>query len=189
MPYITKRLKHILVTGLIALGLGLCVSKVEAASTDTIVLSVTPGNVAYGVQITSPYAGGYSFGSVNLGATTVSTLAISVKNSGNISEYFGLAVANTTPDSWAAVSVVPSTDQFRLEGFFQGAQPSSSTFVNAIPTTVSGAQAALYNQGVITKTTPQNSQNLWLRLEMPPYLNNGTGGAQQMVLSVNGQGT
>ena len=184
-----SRMRKVLVAGLMALGLGTCVSKAQAASTDTIVLSVSPGNVAYGVKISSPYASGYNFGPVNLGVTTVSTLAIVVQNTGNISEYFGMGVSNTSPDNWAAVGVAPSTDQFRLMGYFQTNQPGSGSFGDAIPSTVSGAVGGLYNQTTVGRTMPNNTQNLWLRLEMPPYLNSGTGGGQQMTLSINGQGT
>jgi len=38
-----------------------------------------------------------------------------------------------------------------------------------------------------TKTAVNATQNLWLKLNMPTSLSVGTGGAQTMVLSVNGQ--
>src|SRR5438309_9481771 len=57
------------------------VVKAQAATSDTMNVLVTPGNPTYGVQITSGTAGGYNFGSVNLGGTTGSTAAVGVKNS------------------------------------------------------------------------------------------------------------
>src|ERR1700687_2407992 len=103
-----KQLKRALVTGLVALGMGWMSDKAQAASTDTITVSVTP-NAQYGVTISSPYAGGYNFGLVNLNATTVSTLAITLTNSGSIYEYFGISVSNTS-GGWTASSVTPTSD-------------------------------------------------------------------------------
>src|SRR5216684_337594 len=115
------RLKKALATGLVALGVGWMSGKAQAASTDTITVSVTP-NAQYGVTISSPYASGYNFGLVNLNATTVSTLAITLTNSGSIYEYFGISVSNTS-GGWTASAAAASTDTFRLSGQLNAAQP------------------------------------------------------------------
>jgi hypothetical protein len=179
-------MKRALTAGLVLLGLGVITQKAQAASTDTIQLSVTPGNITYGVSISSPYASGYNFGSVNLGQTTVSTLAITVTATGaNSAEFFGLAVANTS-GGWAPASA-PASDAFRMVGYFNATQPSSTTF-NAgsdFLTNTVGAASGHYNESA--KTAPAGSASLWLRLDMPTALNAGGTGSQTMVLTVTGQ--
>jgi len=170
---------------LAALVLGLAAMKVYAVNPDTIVVSVTPGNVTYSVSIASPMAAGYQFGSVNLAATTISTVAIVITNNGNISEYFALKVANTAPDNWAPVAGVPASDQFRLMAHLTtGAQPLDATFADALDGNIPGAAAVLYGQSA--KTIPTGTKSLWLRLTMPSALT-GSGGAQTMKVFVNGQ--
>ena len=92
-------------------------------------VSVTPGNPTYAVSITSPEVGGYDFGSVNLGASTISTLGIVVKSSGTISEYFAMSV--TADGGWTPVvvdSAAPAYNKFELQGHFAAAQPLDSSF-------------------------------------------------------------
>src|SRR6185437_5136226 len=97
--------RSILAAGLMVLGLGV-VKKAEAApgvNPDTMVVAVTPGGFTYAVVITSPVLSGttgYDFTQVNLGATTMSTVAIQVKSSGTVSEFFSLAISNTREDNW-----------------------------------------------------------------------------------------
>ena len=173
--------------GLMVLGMG-WVQEAQAASTDTITVSVTPGGVTYSVAMSSVSAGsGYAFGTVNLGATTVSTAAIVVTNNGNIAEYFALAISNSGPDSWAP-GATTSTNVFVMDGYFNATQPAPATPTNTLGTGAVSASANLYNQGN-TKTNVGSTQNLWLKLIMPSQLNGGTGGAQTMTLSVTGQST
>ena len=103
-----RMLQTALAAGLMVLGPG-AVEKVMAigVNPDTMVVAVTPGNLQYGVYISSPLTSGttgYDFGTVNLAATTISTLAIQVKSSGTVSEFFSLAVSNSSPDVWAPVA-------------------------------------------------------------------------------------
>src|SRR6266849_8178974 len=91
-----KLMKQVLITGLMVMGIGMWASKAHAGTSDGMTVNVTPGNVAYGVTITSGSSVGYDFQTVNLAATTVSTRAIGVQNSGTISELFVMAVATTT---------------------------------------------------------------------------------------------
>jgi hypothetical protein len=165
--------------------------RAEAAQPDTMTLSVTPGNIIFSVQITSVTAGtGYQFQTVNLGATTISTAAIIVKNAGggNVSEYFGMKVSNSAPDGWTPQAGAPGTDQFRLIGELNATQLPTASFLaaDAITGAFPGAAATLYNQAS-TKTAVAGTKNLWLRLEMPTSLNAGTGGGQTMTLFVQGQ--
>src|SRR5260221_8127371 len=132
--------KGVLAAGLIVLGLGMA-QKVQAASTDTITLSVTPGGISYAVQITSVNGSGYQFGTVSLSQTTGSTSAIGVKNVGNISEYFVMKAGNSSPDGWVP-SAAPGNDAYQLKGLFSGVggvQPPDASFADnmiiSFPTT------------------------------------------------------
>lgn len=155
---------------------------------DTMTISVTP-NVTFGVTITSVNASGYQFGTVNLGATTQSTSAIVLTNSGNVAEYFSMAISNTS-GGWSAVSAVPGTDQFRMTALLNtGTQPVLGSITDALTNPpVPGAAATLYGQAS-AKTAPSSAKNLWLKLEMPTALNAGGTTAQTMTLTVNGQGS
>ncbi len=179
------RMKQTLVVGLMLLGIGIVAGTAQAASTDTMTVAVTPGNITYGVSISSPYPGGYNFAQVNLGATTVSTVAILVNTTGaNVAEYFGLAISNTS-GGWSPAGA-PGPDNFRMMGWFNTLPVSSNTFntADALATTVVAA-AGKYNEGA--KTAAGGSANLWLRLDMPTALNTGTSVAQTMTLTVTGQ--
>src|SRR5579871_111062 len=112
-------MKAALATGLMVLGLG-SVQRAEALNNpDTMTVYVTPSGFTYAVSITSPEAQGYDFTSVALAATTISTKAIPVANTGNVGEYFALAISNTLPDAWTPVaSGVPGYDQFLMMGHF-----------------------------------------------------------------------
>jgi len=187
-----KRLKQVLVTGLVLLGIGAIGRRAEAQQPDTMTLSVTPGNIIYSVQISSVNPSGYQFGTVNIAGTTVSTAAITVANTGggNVSEYFGMKVGNSSPDGWTPQSGAPGTDQFRLTGELAATEPA--TGVGGFPTSDAvtgsfpGAAATLYGQAS-SKTAVGNNLKLWLQLEMPSQLSAGTGGAQTMTLYIQGQ--
>jgi hypothetical protein len=168
-----------------AVGIGMTGSAHALSNPDTMVVSVTPGNVTYAVAITSPMTGGYQFGTVNLAATTISTAAIGVQNTGNIAEYFALKISNSSPDNWAPVGSTPAADQFQLMAYLNATQPGDATFVDSLNGSIPGAGATLYGQSS-TKTAASASKNLWLRLTMPSAVT-GTGGAQTMTLFVNGQ--
>src|SRR5690348_2800442 len=187
-----KRLKQVLATGLVFVGIGLLGNRAEAQQPDTMTLSVTPGGVTFSVQISSVNGSGYQFGTVNIAGTTVSTAAITVANAGggNAAEYFGMKVSNTSPDNWTPQTSAPAADQFRLTGEMTTNQPAQG--VGGFPTadvitgTFPGSAATLYGQAS-TKTAVSASKNLWLQLEMPTSLNTGTGGAQTMTLYIQGQ--
>ena len=130
-PYM-KTLKRVttavLAAGVVVLGLG-ALEKVQAITNpDTMLVSVTP-NVTYGVAITSVNSGGYQFGLVALGATTVSTSAITLTNTGNVPEYFSMAISNST-GSWSATSGAASTDTFRMIAELAANQPNVSSGFN-----------------------------------------------------------
>ena len=189
------KLKNKLVLGLMVLGLGwLTQQKVEAAgpTTDSIVVSVTPTGLVYGVSISSPYAGGYNFGNVALSNTTGSTLAIVVKSSGTVAEYFSMSVVDPGSNPWSPLVAdgTPSViDQYELQGHFTTANtvPADAAFVSTdlIDTVLPIPAGSDYNQGTINKTAPGTSVYLWLKMKMPVSVTSTN--ARQMVLSITGQ--
>src|SRR5690348_13982987 len=114
MNAITQKLKVVLSAGLLVLGLGV-VNKAQAANPDTMTISVTP-SVTYAVSITSVTGGsGYQFGTVALAASTISTAAIVLTNTGTIHEYFSIAISNTNPDAWTpGASGAAGANQFGM---------------------------------------------------------------------------
>ena len=178
-----------LAAGLLVLGLGV-VKEAIAANPDTMTISVTP-SVTYAVTITSVNSSGYQYGTVALAASTISTAAIVVTNTGTIWEYFSMAISNTSPDAWTPASNgTAAANVFGLIGEFSATQPASGSFASgdALTTSIPGTAATLYGQSS-TKTSVNGTKNLWLKLNMPTTLSVGSGGAQTMTLSVNGQGT
>ena len=186
------RLKKALVTGLAVLSVGWIAGKAEAsASTDTITISLTP-NTTYAVTISSAYVGGYNFGQVNLNSTTVSTVSITLTNSGSIYEFFAISVSSPNANGWTPSATGASTDTYRLMGMFNGAsQPtqgnaSFSAITGTPPTTANG------KYGQAAKTSPaagSNSVSLWLQMDMPFTLNAAGTGPQTLTVSVTGQAT
>ena len=112
-----------------AIAVGVMSQTVEAKNPDSIVVSVTP-TVSYSVVITSPMVNGYDFGTVALGFSTISTVAIGVQNDGTVAEYLSLAITNTAPGNWAPAGTA-AADTFRLSGRFAATQPVDSAFVVA----------------------------------------------------------
>lgn len=173
--------------GLLVLGLGL-LKDAHAANPDTMTITVTPGGVNYAVVITSPQIGGYAFGIVNVGATTIATEAISVQNAGNISAYFSLGVVDTTGGGLAWTnSTSPANVTYTMQGLFNTTQPANGSFVGAgnnVPAAAPGTAANHFNQGT-TKTLPGASANLWLQLQMPTGVADSS--AHTLVLAITGQ--
>ena len=184
-----RHMKKVLKLGLAVLSVGWLAGKAQAASTDTITLSLTP-NTTYAVSMSSVTGGvGYQFGNVNLNATTVSTAAIVITNSGSVYEFFALSVSSPTSGSWSPNSTAPGVDTYVLSGQYAGSQPAQgSGSFSALTNTAPSASAALYGQAS-TKTAPAGTQKLWLQLQMPTSLNNGGTGQQTMTLRVTGQAT
>ena len=123
-----KHMKHVLITGLVMLGVG-AVS--QAATTDTMQVSVSP-TVTYSVAISSPYTSGYNFSNVALGATTLSTLAITLNTTGATGpEFFGLSISNTS-GNWTATTGAAGVDTFRMGAAMAATQPlmaNTSTYL------------------------------------------------------------
>jgi hypothetical protein len=184
-------IRRLAFSGLEACLLGwVCAAPARGANPDTMQVTVTPGNITYGVQITSDSGVGYNFGSVDMGASTVSTKAIGVKNTGNISAYFSISISNSQPDGWTPInSGVPGNNQFLMFSRLQttgASQPASAAFdVNLDTATASVPSVAAGRYGQASKTPPDTSKDLWLKLIMPATVTTASG--QSMVLTINGQ--
>ena len=129
---------------LLILGLGF-ISKAQAAGNpDTMTISVTP-SVTYAVTITSVNPSGYQFGTVALAASTISTWAIGLRNTGTIWEYFSLGVSNSSPDGWTpGAAGVAANNVFGLIAELNATQPADAAFVggDAVTGSIPGAAAA-----------------------------------------------
>ena len=192
MNAMSNAVKVVMAAGLLVLGLGM-VKEAQAANPDTMKVYVTPsaGSLSYAVTITSPEVQGYDFSSVALGATTISTLAIEVTNSGTVGEYFAMAISNTSPDNWASIATgTPGYNQYQMLGHFVGhgnGQPLDSTFSTSVDTMTATYNYGTGNFGQSAVTAPGvgNRKDLWLRLTMPQTVS--TGQQQAMTLTINGQ--
>jgi len=184
-----RHIKQTLGIAFMAVGLGMLGTKAYAVS-DSIVVNVTP-NVTYSVQITSPMPNGYQFGSQSLSATTLSTASIGVKNNGNVSEFFTMSIANSSPGSWAPQSGAPGADQYEMQALLTTAnsQPTTASVSEAVTTSAPGTGATHYGQGGFAKTPANTTRFLWLQLTMPSDLITSTGGAQTMLMTINAQGS
>ena len=178
-----KHIKHVLLTGLVMLGVG---AAAQAATTDTMTVSVTP-SVTFAVSISSPYTSGYNFSSVALAGTTLSTLGITLNTTGaTAAEYFGLSISNTS-GGWTSTVSSPGQDTFRMAAKIGGSQPlmaNTTDFLTQPP--YSTVANGVYNQG---STIVGGTAKVWLRLEMPTTLNVGTTGAQTMTMTATAQGS
>jgi len=136
------------------------------------------------VSLSSPT---YNFGTVNMGATTVSTNSINVVNLGNATETYSLSVATTGAQTVWSVKVATPTayDQFALFGIFNSVKPSSTTFTvnDVVLTTPTASSASVYSGDETGLSTATGSlRHMWLRLDMP--LTTSTTVQQQMNLTV-----
>jgi hypothetical protein len=188
----THTIKAVVASGLLLLGLGMFKdAHAVPGNPDTMLISVTPSGVNYAVTITSPEVQGYDFAQVNVGATTISTKPIAVQNSGNISEFFSLAVNDITGggNAWTN-STSPANVTYTMQGQFvptAAAQPGDATFAGAgnnLPTAAPGTASGKFNQGA-TRTLPLASKDLWLQLQMPTGV--AENGQHTLVLAITGQ--
>ena len=129
--------------------------------TDTITLTITP-NTNLAVDVT--YGLTYAYGAVDLGATTVNTAAITVKNVGNVREYWSKNSNNSV--GWSLAAGIPTQNQCRMIAKVQTAMPAHSGFDAANSSQiVSGTNSLLWGGDAVE---PNIERNMWIRLEVPP---------------------
>ena len=183
------RLKKVLITGLVMVGIG-AVHRAQAATTDTMLVSVSPA-VTFAVSISSPFTlgnAGYQFGPVALSATTLSTVAITLNTTGaNAYEYFGVSISNTS-GNWTSTASAPGVDTFRMGAWIGSSQPTAGNVTDYLSAPPYAETAATkFNQA--SPTAYNSTASLWLKLEMPTNLNTGGNTAQTMTLTVTAQGS
>jgi hypothetical protein len=194
MNTLKQAVKIVLSAGLLILSLGVW-KQAYALTSDTMQMTVSVDNasVNYAVKITSPVTAGYDFQTVAIGATTMSTLPIAVRNVGNINEFMAVGVVDITPTyAWTnnGASLSAATTSYYMQGQFVAhgvAQPTSTAFngaTNNVPAAAPATASGTLGQGV-NKTTPGQYQDLWLKLFMPTGVNDT--GTHTLVLTVNGQ--
>ena len=197
MNTLKNAVKGLTAAGLIVLGLGMTRQVWAGNAEDTMTVYVKPTGFTYSVSIASPEVQGYDFSSVAVGATTMSTLAITVTNGSSVGQYFWLQVSNTSPDNWSPLTSYNATtgyDQFDLLGHFvtyQNGQPSTTAFSTANDI-VSGATGSVGGtkfgeSGPISPNTTGNAnkKDLWLELTMPQQV--ASTSQQSMTLTVTAQ--
>lgn len=178
-------MKKFLAVVAVMTGFIIMAGKALAANPETLILRVTPG-VTRDVLLSSNL---YDFGSVNLGASTVTVSAITVSHGplSNVASSYALRTtgsANWTPDTAAG------TNAFNLRALFNATQPNPADFLanddvdddtivpgdtadNAAVYTISGA----YNGQSVAVG---GNRDLWFMLNMPTI----SGSSAQQNISV-----
>lgn len=129
----------------------------------------------------------YSFGEISKNEQKVSTSAINVSNSGNITITFGLSCSSTT--ALVPVSSDPKDNEFRMLALFNSSQPASGLF--SIPNTylvtdTRYSSATIFKGDQSGQDVPAGQeQKLWLRLDAPTLGIPDTS-TQQAVITITG---
>src|SRR5262247_2551936 len=90
----------------------------KAASTDTVVLTVTPtGNKSVSIDRSS-----YDFGNLGLASSGTISSSSTVTNDGNIVSTWGVRVSVADP-VWVATNTAVGADQYILYGIFNSVLP------------------------------------------------------------------
>ncbi len=137
-----------------------------ALNPDTMELTVTPG-VTYSVSISSN--GGYNFGTVDIGQSTMTTTGITVSNNGNTSSKWQLKCDNTA--NWTAAAA-SAADTFNLRALFNAAQPADSGFTattdDVLSSGYTSASVTVYaGDQSAENVAASGTKTVWFRLAMP----------------------
>ena len=159
-----KGFRGLMVASLVAVAcLMLVPTTAQAALSAAINVTVTIQNLS--VSATGPSA----FGVVTASSQTISTLASTVTNDGNVTETYSLNL--TDPLGWTAVVAAPGVDEYALLSIFNVAQPAVGDFTFAdhalttLPVSSSGTQFAGSQSGLSLAAGTVSS--LWLRFDAP----------------------
>ena len=129
----------------------------------------------------------YDYGAVAMSSVAVSTTAITVMNTGNDTETYGLSIATSGPTTvWSVGASTPTSyNTFVMFAGFNSVMPSSNTFTAQDVLTKTGAASTtgIYAMDQTGVSVPAgNDRQLWLRLDMPPKTS--TVKPQQMDLTI-----
>lgn len=158
-----KGLQRFLLSGAIAVAFLALSTTAQAAPSATINVTVTIQNVS--VTATGPIA----FGVVTAASQTVSSVASTVTNDGNVTETYSLNI--TDPAGWTAVSAAPGAEEYALLGIFNSVQPVAGDFTYAdhamttLPVSCSATEFAGDQTGL--SLAPLTVTSLWLRFDAP----------------------
>lgn len=138
-------------------------SAAQAAPTASINVTVTIQNLS--VTATGPIA----FGVVTASSQTVSSLASTVTNDGNVTETYSLSI--TDPAGWSSVTAAPGAEEYALLGMFNTVQPAPGGFTYAdhgmttLPVSCSATEFAGNQTGL--SLAPATVTSLWFRFDAP----------------------
>lgn len=158
-----KGLQRFLLTGVIAAAFLTLTATAQAAPTANINVTVTIQNLS--VTATGPIA----FGVVTASSQTVSTVASTVTNDGNVTETYSLSL--TDPAGWTAVSGAPGAEQYALLAMFNTVQPAVGGFtiadhaMTSLPVACSATEFAGDQTGL--SLAPTTVTSLWFRFDAP----------------------
>ena len=175
-----RMIRKLLIVGLLV-SLG---SKVRAASTDTIQLTVTP-SVSYSVVITSAsnFTGqAYNFGTVGMSATTLTETKALVSNNGNVTSHWQLS-AYQDGATWT-LGTSTAADLAVLKALFNsagGLAPTAADFTTTNGSTITSsgriaAQNSLSTGNFMNGIAVGDSRDMYFMLHTPPT--SGSGAAQ-----------
>jgi hypothetical protein len=159
-----------LVAGLMFVG-----GMVSAATTDTLLIRVTPN----GTRSVAIAATEYNFNTQDLGTSTMSATAVDVENDGSLPNTYSLQLnlAGGTGTTWSDAAA-PGEDAFSIYALFNAAQPALMADFGAndrilsasdtLSTAVAGGVFLGNQSGVnVSPAAANDNRNLWLRLDMP----------------------
>ena len=158
-----KGLRRHLVAGVVALACLMLVPAAQAAQSAAINVTVTIQNLS--VSATGPIA----FGVVTASSQTVSTLASTVTNDGNVTETYSLNL--TDPGIWASVTAAPGAEEYALLSIFNTVQPVVGDFnfadhaLTTLPVSCSATQFTGDQTGL--SLAPGTITGLWFRFDAP----------------------
>ena len=158
-----KGLQRHLFLGVIAAACLALSATAQAAPTATINVTVTIQNLS--VTATGPIA----FGVVTASSQTVSSVASTVTNDGNVTETYSLSI--TDPAGWSSVTAAPGAEEYALLATFNSVQPVVGDFTYAdhgmttLPVACSATEFAGDQTGL--SLAPLTVTSLWFRFDAP----------------------
>jgi len=170
-------MKRLIVIGAIMLMVGGMVSMARAGSSDTMTLTVTATSA---VDVTI-YATTYSFGTVALNSTSISTTSTAVKNTASTSiESYNLKVS-ADGTGWTIADSSGGDSNVRIQAIWNTNKPTDAEVIDSQNYNLNTAGKTCdgtYFAGTAThdgwKEDPGDEENLWFKLWTPEKSGNIT---------------
>jgi hypothetical protein len=113
----------------------------------------------------------YQFGFSSASVILVSSSAVIVTNSGNVSENYVLRATTATAGTPCIIGSTPGADRFVLQSIFHPSQPSSENFASEDVLTVNNqsASSTIFSAGSETGVNVDlnAARNLWFQIQTP----------------------